>query len=361
MDHGRGREARVERLDRATGGAETFVKLLVTGGAGFIGSNFVRYVMRKRPGVRVTVFDKLTYAGNPENLAEVEKEPRYAFVRGDICDDAAVRKAMAGCDVVLNFAAETHVDRSIGDAGHFVQTDVYGAYILLEAARDLDVKRFVQISTDEVYGERLESPADEEAPLMPRNPYAASKAGGDRLAYSYWATYELPVVITRCSNNYGPNQYPEKLIPLFTTNAIDDEPLPVYGTGRNVRDWIHVEDHVAALDLLVHAGSEVDGEVYNVAAENALDVLTITDKILSALRKPKTLIRHVTDRQGHDRRYWLSARKLRETLGWKPKRDFEAGIAETVRWYVEHEDWWRKIKTGEFLEYYKRHYAEIAR
>ncbi len=332
----------------------------MTGGAGFIGSNFVRHVTRKHPDLEVVVLDKLTYAGNLENLADVADEPRYRFVRGDICDDGVVRDTMAGCDVVLNFAAETHVDRSIGDPGSFVQTDVYGAYILLEAAKDLGVSRFIQISTDEVYGERLESAATEESALMPRNPYAASKAGGDRLAFSYWATYGVPVVITRCSNNYGANQYPEKLIPLFATNAIDDQPLPVYGTGKNVRDWIHVLDHCEALDVLMHADDVVHGEVYNVAAENALDVLTITAKILEVLGKPPSLVRHVTDRQGHDRRYWLSARKLRETTRWEPSHTFEEGIEETVRWYVEHQDWWRKIKSGEFLEYYKKQYEEIA-
>lgn len=209
------------------------MKILVTGGAGFIGSNFVRHVMHKHEDLQVVVLDKLTYAGNLENLADVANDPRYSFQKGDICDADAARKAMAGCDIVLNFAAETHVDRSIGDPGDFVRTDVYGAYVLLEAAKDLEIKRFIQISTDEVYGERMESPATEESTLMPRNPYAASKAGGDRLAFSYWATYGVPVVITRCSNNYGPNQYPEKLIPLFTTNAIEDQPLPVYGSGQN--------------------------------------------------------------------------------------------------------------------------------
>ncbi len=336
------------------------MKLLVTGGAGFIGSNFVRHVMGKRDDVEVVVLDKLTYAGNPDNLAEVADDPRYSFVKGDICDDAVVRECMRGCDVVLNFAAETHVDRSIGDPGSFVQTDVYGAYVLLEAAKDLGVARFVQISTDEVYGERMESPATEESALMPRNPYAASKAGGDRLAFSYWATYGVPVVITRCSNNYGPNQYPEKLIPLFVTNAIDDEPLPVYGTGKNIRDWIHVRDHADALDLIVHADDSVHGEVYNVCAENALTVLEITDRILKALGKPESLIRHVKDRQGHDRRYWLTAKKLREKLGWELSYTFEEGVEDTVRWYAENEAWWRKIKSGEFLDYYKRQYAEIA-
>jgi dTDP-glucose 4,6-dehydratase len=335
------------------------LRILATGGAGFIGSNFVRYAMRKNPDFEVRVFDKLTYAGNLENLVEVAGDRRYSFVHGDITDDAAVRAAIKGCDVVINFAAETHVDRSIGDPGHFVQTDVYGAYILLEASKDLGIRRFIQISTDEVYGERMDSPATEESPLMPRNPYAASKAGGDRLAYSYWATYGLPVVITRCSNNYGPNQYPEKLIPLFTTNAIDDQPLPVYGSGRNIRDWIHVDDHAEALDLLVKAEGGVDGEVFNVAAENALDVLTITAKILRCLGKPDSLVRHVTDRQGHDRRYWLSSRKLREALGWRPVHTFETGIEQTVEWYRRNEGWWRKIKSGEFLEYYRKQYAEI--
>jgi dTDP-glucose 4,6-dehydratase len=336
------------------------MKLLVTGGAGFIGSNFVRHVLAKHEDARVVVLDKLTYAGNLANLASVEKDPRYSFVRGDICDAAAVRRSMAGCDVVLNFAAETHVDRSIGDPGHFVQTDVYGAYVLLEAAKELGVSRFVQISTDEVYGERLESAADEEAPLMPRNPYAASKAGGDRLAWSYWATYGMPVVVTRCSNNYGPNQYPEKLIPLFVTNAIEGQPMPVYGTGKNVRDWIHVRDHAEALDAIVRAEDRVHGHVYNICAENALTVLDITSRILAALGKPASLVRHVTDRAGHDRRYWLTSRKLREHLGWQPRTSFDEGLEETVRWYVEHPEWWRPIKSGEFREYYRKQYAEIA-
>ncbi|MEZ5064383.1 MAG: dTDP-glucose 4,6-dehydratase [bacterium] len=336
------------------------MKILVTGGAGFIGSNFVRHVMAKDPSLEVVVLDKMTYAGNLENLTEVSSQSRFSFVKGDICDEKIVRSTMKGCDIVLNFAAETHVDRSIGDPGSFVTTDMYGAYVLLEAAKDLGVARFVQISTDEVYGERMESPATEESALMPRNPYAASKAGGDRLAFSYWATYGTPVVITRCSNNYGPNQYPEKLIPLFTTNAIDDQALPVYGSGQNIRDWIHVRDHAEALDVLMRAGDDVNGEVFNVCAENALAVLDITAKILEALGKPASLIRHVKDRQGHDRRYWLTAAKLRERLGWELKYTFETGIAETVKWYAENEAWWRKIKSGEFLEYYKRQYAEIA-
>ncbi|NNE44549.1 MAG: dTDP-glucose 4,6-dehydratase [Gemmatimonadetes bacterium] len=338
------------------------MRILVTGGAGFIGSNFVHHVMKQHPGIEVVVLDKLTYAGNLENLAPVADDPGYSFIKGDICDPVKVREAMEGCDVVLNFAAESHVDRSIENPGAFVQTDVYGAYVLLEAAKEFKVGRFIQISTDEVYGERMESPATEESTLMPRNPYAASKAGGDRLAFSYWATYDMPVVITRCTNNYGPYQYPEKLIPLFTTNAIDDEPLPVYGSGKNIRDWIHVLDHAEALRLVMNAEGGVDGEVFNVAAENALDVLTITDRILEALGKPKDLIQHVTDRQGHDRRYWLLAGKAKERLGWELKyTTFEQGIEETVKWYAENEDWWRKIKSGEFMEYYKKQYAEISK
>jgi dTDP-glucose 4,6-dehydratase len=335
------------------------MKLLVTGGAGFIGSNFVRHVLAKHDDLRVVVLDKLTYAGNLENLAPVAADPRYSFVKGDICDPQVVRGAMAGCDVALNFAAETHVDRSIGDPGDFVRTDVYGAYVLLEAAKDLGLKRFIQISTDEVYGERMDSPADEDAALMPRNPYAASKAGGDRLAWSYWATYGLPVVVTRCSNNYGPNQYPEKLIPLFVTNALDDAPMPVYGTGTNVRDWIHVRDHAEALDIIVRADDSVHGEVFNICAENALTVLEITGRILEILGKPASLIRHVTDRQGHDRRYWLTSRKLKRHLGWEARITFERGIEETVRWYVENPAWWRRIKSGEFKDYYRKQYAEI--
>lgn len=336
------------------------MKVLVTGGAGFIGSNFVRHVMSQHSDLQVVVLDKLTYAGNPENLAEVAQDPRYSFIKGDICDAAAVRTAMTGCDAVVNFAAETHVDRSIGDAGSFVQTDVYGAFVLLEAAKELGVERFIQVSTDEVYGERMESPATEDSPLMPRNPYAASKAGGDRLAFSYWATFDVPVVITRCSNNYGPNQYPEKLIPLFATNAIEDQPLPVYGSGKNIRDWIHVYDHAEALRLILFADDRVHGQVYNVCAENALQVLEITDKILKALGKPESLVRHVKDRQGHDRRYWLTSKKLRDELGWELKYTFEEGIEDTVRWYQENQDWWRKIKSGEFLDYYRKQYAEIS-
>jgi dTDP-glucose 4,6-dehydratase len=332
-------------------------RYLVTGGAGFIGSNFVRHIRALFPQAHITVLDKLTYAGNPANLAEFEGASRYTFIHGDICDRQQVRDIFdRGIDWVINFAAETHVDRSIGDPGQFVQTDMYGVYTLLEAMRALGgTERFIQISTDEVYGEVLEDASPEDAPLEPRNPYAASKAGGDRLAYSYHATYGMPVVITRCSNNYGPYQYPEKLLPLFTTNALEDKPLPVYGTGRNRRDWIHVLDHVRALVKLLEA-PDVDGEVFNIGAYNEKDVLTIADLILRALGKPASLVAHVEDRPGHDRRYAVDWSKLAARTGWRPEVDFETGIADTVAWYRDHPEWWQPLKSGEFWEFYRRNY-----
>ncbi|MCK4304264.1 MAG: dTDP-glucose 4,6-dehydratase [Candidatus Eisenbacteria sp.] len=330
---------------------------LVTGGAGFIGSNFVKHIRSRFPQARVTVLDKLTYAGNPANLAEFEGKEGFTFVRGDICDHDLVRELFArGFDWVLNFAAETHVDRSIGDPGQFVQTDMYGVYNLLEAMRDLGgVERFIQISTDEVYGEVLENASPEDAPLMPRNPYAASKAGGDRLAYSYHATYGLPIVITRCSNNYGPYQYPEKLLPLFATNAIENKKLPVYGSGKNTRDWIHVLDHVRALVVLLETDG-ADGEVFNIGAYNERDVLTIADLILKTLGKPASLLAHVVDRPGHDRRYAVDWTKIEQRTPWRPEVSLEEGLAETVRWYEDNADWWRPLKSGEFWEFYKQNY-----
>jgi len=331
-------------------------RYLVTGGAGFIGSSFVRHLRRTCPEARITVLDKLTYAGNPANLAGLEGTAGYAFIRGDIAQAPLVREVLsAGYDWVLNFAAETHVDRSIGDPGQFVTTDVYGVYALLEAVREFGVARFIQVSTDEVYGEVLGDPVDESAPLLPRNPYAASKAGGDRLAYAYHATYGLPVVITRCCNNYGPYQYPEKLIPLFVTNAMDDLPLPVYGSGLNRRDWIHVQDHVEALCALL-AAEGIEGEVFNIGASNEKDVLSIAADILTALDKPPALISHVVDRPGHDRRYAVDWSKLAARTGWRPRIPFPEGIAGTVGWYREHEDWWRPLKSGEFWEFYRRNY-----
>ena len=331
-------------------------RYLVTGGAGFIGSNFVHYVHEKHPKARVTVLDKLTYAGNPANLAPFEGQSWFTFVRGDICNASLVEEILSdGHHFVVNFAAETHVDRSIGDPSGFIQTDVYGVYVLLEAIRSHPVLRFLQISTDEVYGEVMDVAADESHPLMPRNPYAASKAGGDRLAFSYWATYGMPVVVTRCSNNYGPRQYPEKLIPLFATNAMDGERLPVYGTGRNRRDWIHVVDHARALEMLLGL-PEIEGEIFNVATGNERDVLTIAGAILEHLGKPSSLLAHVVDRLGHDRRYAMNWDKLRKATGWRPSIGFEEGLAETIDWYGDHGEWWKPLKSGEFLEYYKRNY-----
>ena len=330
---------------------------LVTGGAGFIGCNFVHLLMERYPKARVTVLDKLTYAGNPKNLDPVRENPQFRFVHGDIADPAVVTPIFEdGIDFVVNFAAETHVDRSIGDPASFVKTDMFGVYTLLEAAREHSVSLFVQISTDEVYGEVLEGASTEESPLLPRNPYSASKAGGDRLAYSYWATYGIPVVITRCSNNYGPHQYPEKLVPLFVTNALEDQKLPVYGTGKNVRDWIHVRDHGSAILSLVETGAEVEGEVFNIGADNEKSVLDIVDVLLELVQKPKDLVAHVVDRPGHDRRYSVDWSKLRRTTGWKPAHDFATGMRETVEWYRTHEDWWRPLKSGEFLEYYRQNY-----
>lgn len=331
-------------------------RILVTGGAGFIGSNFAHQFLRRFPDSHVVVLDALTYAGRRENLDGLP-ERSLTFVHGDIRDPEAVSEAMAGCDYVVNFAAESHVDRSIETPGEFIQTDVYGVFVLCEEARRRKVARFVQISTDEVYGEVLEGHATERWPLMPRSPYAASKAGGDRLAFAYHATYGLPVVVTRCSNNYGPRQYPEKLVPLFVTNAIDDQPLPVYGTGLNRRDWLHVDDHNAAIITLLGQPG-VDGETFNIGAQHELDVLTITSTILQLLGKPKTLIRHVEDRPGHDRRYAVDSSELTRVTGWRPAIDFTTGIRQTVEWFRANESWWRPIKEGEFRAYYERMYGQ---
>jgi dTDP-glucose 4,6-dehydratase len=335
------------------------MRLLVTGGAGFIGSNFIRRVLGRRPDWRVVNLDKLTYAGNLDNLKDLEADPRYRFVRGDIADAALVDGlAGGGIDAVVNFAAETHVDRSIGGAGDFIRTDVLGAFVLLEAARRHKIPRFVQISTDEVYGSIEKGSFVETDPLMPRNPYSASKAGADRLAYSYWATYHLPVIITRASNNFGPYQYPEKVIPLFVTNAIKDLPLPLYGDGMNVRDWLFVEDHCAAVELLLEKGA--DGEAYNIGGGNEIPNAELTRFILDHLKKPASLVRRVKDRQGHDRRYSLNCDKLK-ALGWAPLADFAQAMRETIDWYVENEWWWAKLKSGEYLEYYRRQYVDRER
>lgn len=328
-------------------------RLLVTGGAGFIGSNFTRRAVSQ--GHDVVVLDKLTYAGNLENLRDLLDAKKIRFVKGDVCDRGLVADLAAQADAVVHFAAETHVDRSILEAGDFVQTDVVGTFSVLEACRKADVDRLLHISTDEVYGEAEGEPCREDAPLMPKSPYAASKAGADRLVFAYFATYGLPVVISRCTNNYGPYQHPEKLIPLFVTNALEDKPLPVYGTGRNTRDWIHVDDHCAALDRLLEAKG-VEGEVFNIGASEEHSVNEIAAAILKALGKPKSLVKMVPDRPGHVQRHAVDAGKILLKLRWKPSRSFAAGLQETVRWYRENEAWWRATKSGDFQEYYSAQY-----
>lgn len=326
---------------------------LVTGGAGFIGSNFIRYLYQKYSDISVINLDKLTYAGNLDNLRDIEKNPTYRFVHGDICNTELVNSLMPNVDIVVNFAAESHVDRSIGAPDDFIKTDIYGAFVLLEAARRHGVRKFVQISTDEVYGSIISGSFKETDVLEPSSPYSASKAGADRLAYSYFVTYNLPVIITRCSNNFGPYQYPEKLIPLFVTNAIDDKPLPIYGDGRNVRDWIYVIDHCDAVDFLIQHGQ--NGQVYNIGGGNERMNIEITDFILKVLGKPESLKTFVADRPGHDRRYSVDTTKIR-SLGWQPKHSFEEAMKFTIQWYVENRWWWERLKSGEFLEFYKKHY-----
>jgi dTDP-glucose 4,6-dehydratase len=330
------------------------MKILVTGGAGFIGSNYVRHVLAAHPGDAVVNLDKLTYAGNLENLRDVEHDPRYRFVHGDICDGARVREAMQGVDAVVHFAAETHVDRSNRGADDFLRTNVTGTFTLLEAARELGVGRFLAVSTDEVYGSIAEGAARETDPLNPSNPYSASKAAADLLVRAYWTTHRLPVLITRSSNNFGPYQYPEKVIPLFVTNALEGQPLPLYGDGRNVRDWLYVLDNCAAIDLVLRRGR--DGEIYNIGGSTEVENIALTRRILSLLGRPESLIQPVTDRPGHDRRYALDSGKVK-TLGWTPATTFDAALAATVEWYRGHESWWRPIKTGAFRQYYQTQYA----
>ncbi len=334
--------------------------ILVTGGAGFIGSEFVRYMVEKYPHYNIIALDKLTYAGNTDNLLPVHDQPNYKFERADIADHAAVTRAceVHAIDTVVNFAAESHVDRSILDPDAFIHTDVVGTYILLNSCRMLGIERFHQVSTDEVYGTKPTGFFVETDPLEPNNPYSASKAGGELMVRAYHENFGMHTTISRGSNTYGPYQYPEKLIPFFVTEALDDRPLPVYGNGMQVRDWLHVTDHASGVDFILQHGEP--GSVYNVGGENERHNIDITRLILQALGKPETLIRNVQDREGHDKRYALSCEKLR-AKGWQRKYDpaaFEAALAETVRWYVDNEWWWRKIKTGEYLEFYRRQYAE---
>jgi dTDP-glucose 4,6-dehydratase len=330
------------------------MRILVTGGAGFIGSNFVRYMLESYPDMAVTVLDKLTYAGNLDNLRDVASDPRYRFVHGDICDAEAVADAMEGCDWVVNWAADSHVDRSLVEPGSFIQTDVYGVYVLLEEARRRGVKLLVQISTDEVYGSIPEGSFRETDLLTPSSPYSASKAGGEMMARAYHVTHGLPIIITRGSNTFGPYQYPEKLIPLFITNALEERSLPVYGDGQQVRDWLYVRDHCAGVDVALRHGTP--GEIYNVGGGNERTNLELTHRILELLGKPASLIQYVADRPGHDRRYSIECAKLR-ALGWQPRHTFDEALAETVRWYQDNPWWWTKIKSGEYREYYQSMYG----
>jgi dTDP-glucose 4,6-dehydratase len=332
------------------------MRIVVTGGAGFIGSNFVRYLLGRYDDLKVVNLDKLTYAGNLENLRDVEHDARYSFIKGDICDPVVVRSALDGADAVVNFAAETHVDRSISGPQDFISTDVLGTHTLLEAVRELGVKRYLQISTDEVYGSAETGSFSEESDLAPSSPYSASKAGGDLQVLAYYRTYGSPVLITRSSNNYGGWQYPEKIIPLFITNAIDDLPLPVYGDGLNVRDWLHVEDNCAAIDTVLRQGEL--GEVYNIGGGNEVSNLALTRRILELLGKDEDLIRYVVDRPGHDRRYSIDCAKVR-ALGWEPAVAFEGGLERTVSWYRDNPGWWRPIKSGEWHEYYAQQYSGL--
>jgi dTDP-glucose 4,6-dehydratase len=332
-------------------------QMLVTGGCGFIGSNFIHYVLEHEPDVAVVNLDCLTYAGNLDNLSDVARHPRYRFVRADVADAAAVGEVMqAGVRSVVHFAAESHVDRSIQDSGPFVRTNVLGTQVLLDAARRCGVERLVHVSTDEVYGSLGPTGAFmEETPLAPNSPYAASKAAADLLVRSYAHTFGLPAVITRCSNNYGPYQFPEKLIPLFISNLLRDEPVPVYGDGQNVRDWIHVRDHCAGVYRVWKAGRL--GEVYNIGGRCERTNLDLTYTLLETLGKPRSLIRYVKDRPGHDRRYAIDCTKMERELGWRPAIRFEEGLRQTVAWYREHADWVVTIRTGEYLKYYQRQYG----
>lgn len=337
------------------------MKVLVTGGAGFIGGNFVHHMVNKYPDYQIVNLDLLTYAGNLETLKPVEDKPNYKFVKGDIADEAFIMDLFEKekFDVVVNFAAESHVDRSIEDPGIFVQTNVMGTRVLLDASRKFGVKRYHQVSTDEVYGDLpLDRPDlffTEETPIHTSSPYSSSKAGADLLVLAYHRTYGLPVTISRCSNNYGPYHFPEKLIPLMIANALNDKPLPVYGKGENVRDWLYVEDHCKAIDLIIHNGRV--GEVYNIGGHNEMKNIDIVKIICKELGKPESLITHVTDRKGHDMRYAIDPTKIHNELGWLPETKFVDGIKKTIQWYLDNREWWETIISGEYQNYYEKMYG----
>lgn len=334
------------------------MKILVTGGAGFIGSNFIRYIINKYPDYKILNFDKLTYAGNPDNLKDIEDNERYMFIKGDIADCNAVESAMSGgIDAVVNFAAESHVDRSLDDPAPFMNTNVVGAQVLLDAAHRFGAGLFIQVSTDEVYGSC--NPGcyfSEESAMAPSSPYSASKASADLIALSYYRSFDLPVIVTRCSNNYGPYQFPEKLIPLFITNSMEDKKLPVYGDGLNIRDWIHVKDHCRGIDMVLHQGRF--GEVYNIGGNNEKTNLWITQFILDYFDKPRSMIEFVSDRPAHDRRYAMNTAKIKRELGFEPEIDINEGLKDTIRWYIDNRNWWEKIRSGQYLEYYEKHYIQ---
>jgi len=333
------------------------MKLLVTGGAGFIGSNFIHYVLKERPNWEITNLDKLTYAGNLENLTEIQNEPGYNFVKGDIANRKLVDKLLwQGFDVIVNFAAESHVDRSILDASPFIATNVKGTQVLLEGARKHGIQRFIQVSTDEVYGSIDSGRFTEESPLSPSSPYSASKAAADLLCHAYFKTHRVPVIITRCTNNFGPYQFPEKLIPLVITNALENKPIPIYGDGLNVRDWIFVADHCRALDAVIQKGQP--GDIYNIGGGNEKTNLELIRKLLELLNKPQSLIQFVTDRPAHDRRYALDCARITTKLGWKPVHSFGEALSATVDWYLKNEFWWQSIKSGEYSRYYKKMYLK---
>lgn len=332
------------------------MRILVTGGAGFIGSNFVQYILREHPQTRVVNVDSLTYAGNLENLTAVESNPNYKFVKADIAERDALEPLFIDVDFVVHFAAESHVDRSILDPGAFVRTNVLGTQVLLDLAKEYNAKKFVHVSTDEVYGTLGDTGLfTEQTPLAPNSPYSASKAGSDLMVRAYHETFGLNVNITRCSNNYGPYQFPEKLIPLMIQNALDDKTLPVYGDGLNVRDWLYVEDHCSAIDLVIRKG--ISGEVYNIGGNNERTNIHVVKTILEELGKPESLIQFVQDRLGHDRRYAIDATKIRTELGWSPKYDYETGIRKTIRWYLDNQDWMNQVRTGAYRQYYDAQYS----
>ncbi len=333
-------------------------QILVTGGCGFIGSNFIRHQFAEYPDLSITNIDKLTYAGNLENLKEYESNPGYQFVKGDVADSDFVNSLFESTnfDAVIHFAAESHVDRSILDSGPFIQTNIVGTQVLLDAVRNNQIKRFIQVSTDEVYGSLgAEGLFTEETPIAPNSPYSASKAAADLLVRSYVKTFQLPAIITRCSNNYGPYQFPEKLIPLFISNAMEDKSVPIYGAGTNVRDWIHVLDHCRGIDAALRKGE--DGQVYNFGGNSEMQNIEITKTLLKLLGKPESLINYVTDRPGHDLRYAIDCRKAESELGWKPEVEFQSGLEDTIKWYQENRDWVNGIRSGEYLKYYEKQYG----